>query len=206
VGELASAATARELLGDVIHSPLSPLAIELLGSGMPVGNAVVFRVGGYPQAVERQVRDLTARIKDHGGRPADAPETLWDDLAATRVDAMQREVVIKAAAPLSESVRLVEILQEHLAELRPSIWANAGNGVAYAGCDAPTDASALSAARAEVQGLGGNASLVVQRCPTVLKRALDVWGDPQGVSLMRALKTKLDPRGTLNPGRYVGAL
>jgi glycolate oxidase FAD binding subunit len=61
--------------------------------------------------------------------------------------------------------------------------------------------------RREVATLGANASLVVQRCPPALKHGFDVWGDPgSSVSLMRALKAKLDPRGTLNPGRYVGGI
>jgi glycolate oxidase FAD binding subunit len=34
-----------------------------------------------------------------------------------------------------------------------------------------------------------------------------VWGDAgSGLSLMRALKAKLDPKNTLNPGRYVGGI
>ena len=61
--------------------------------------------------------------------------------------------------------------------------------------------------RSDVAGLGSNASLVIQRCPTQLKRSIDVWGDPgSSLPLMRALKNKLDPRNTLNPGRYVGGL
>jgi glycolate oxidase FAD binding subunit len=55
--------------------------------------------------------------------------------------------------------------------------------------------------------LGGNAALVIERCPTVLKRAIDVWGDPgPSIGLMRAIKEKLDPKNTLNPGRYVGGI
>ncbi len=51
------------------------------------------------------------------------------------------------------------------------------------------------------------ASLVVERAPAALKAGFDVWGDPgNGFSLMRALKEQFDPRGTLNPGRYVGGL
>jgi glycolate oxidase FAD binding subunit len=55
--------------------------------------------------------------------------------------------------------------------------------------------------------LGDNASLVIQRCPNELKGEIDVWGDPgSSVALMRTLKAKLDPRNTLNPGRYVGGI
>jgi ribose/xylose/arabinose/galactoside ABC-type transport system permease subunit len=58
-----------------------------------------------------------------------------------------------------------------------------------------------------VVAIGGNASLVVQRCPTVLKGEIDVWGDVgSSLGLMRALKSQLDPHHTLNPGRYVGGI
>ncbi|MDP8922215.1 MAG: hypothetical protein M3O34_04975, partial [Chloroflexota bacterium] len=62
-------------------------------------------------------------------------------------------------------------------------------------------------ARAYARGEGG--SLVVEACPPAAKRlpAFDVWGDPgSGFPVMRALKENLDPKGTLNPGRFVGRL
>jgi len=91
--------------------------------------------------------------------------------------------------------------------LDPAVWAHAGSGVAYAACNAPTDAGVLNDIRRDIAALGANASLVIERCPPVLKRAIDVWGDPgPSIAMMRALKAKLDPRGTLNPGRYVGGI
>jgi glycolate oxidase FAD binding subunit len=70
------------------------------------------------------------------------------------------------------------------------------------------EAETLLELRRRVVALGReNASLVVQRCPTVLKRSVEVWGDPgPSLALMRALKEKLDPNNTLNPGRYVGGI
>jgi glycolate oxidase FAD binding subunit len=98
-------------------------------------------------------------------------------------------------------------LAEALDGLEPLVWAHAGNGVAYAACDAPPSAELLKKLRADIASLGDNASLVVQRCPTELKRGFDVWGDPgSSLALMRALKAKLDPHDTLNPGRYVGGI
>jgi glycolate oxidase FAD binding subunit len=202
VGEISAVQRARAVISEVVHSPLSPLAVELEGS-----RRVIFRVGGYREAVERQVRDLSALIARHGGSVADSPESFWADLGRARVEARRREVVVKAAAPISTSMDLVEILENRLRELQPSVWAHAGSGVAYAVCNAPSDVQALLAARQDVHALGGNASLVIERCPTPLKWAVDVWDDPgPSVGLMRALKAKLDPRNTLNPGRYVGGI
>jgi glycolate oxidase FAD binding subunit len=209
VGQFADANAARALINKVVQSPLSPMAIELLGPraasavSLPEALLVVFRVGGYPQAVERQVRDLSALV----GQRLQTSATVWEDLASLRVAAHNRDVVVKAAVPLVESTRLVEILEARLAGLEPVVWAHAGNGIAYAACNAPSDAAVLRDLRNEVRALGSNASLVIQRCPIELKRGLDVWGDPgSSLTLMRALKAKLDPNNTLNPGRYVGGI
>ena len=202
VGRFNDSSSLRNVIGAVVRSPLSPLAIELEGS-----TQVVFRVGGYPQAVERQVRDLSAQIVQNGGRVVDAGPSAWEDLARDRVLARQRDVVVKATAPLSLSVSLVEILETHLRDFTPTVWAHAGSGVAYVACDMVSDASVLEKGRRDIAGLGANSSLVIERAPTVLKQSIDVWGD-QGASvgLMRRLKDKLDPKHTLNPGRYVGGI
>jgi glycolate oxidase FAD binding subunit len=202
VGQLPRPAAARSLIGDAVRSPLSPLAIELIGT-----SRVAFRVGGYPQAVERQRRDLSSLIVQHGGSPVDVEPSFWDGMVQERVRARQRDVVVKAAAPISASVSLVEILEQRLGDLNPVVWAHAGSGVAYAACDAPSDVSSLAEIRGAVSALGENASLVVERCPTMLKSRIDVWGTPGGsIGLMRAIKEKLDPRHTLNPGRYIGGI
>ena len=106
VGQFESSASARDAIGAILRSPLSPLAIELLAP-----HTLVFRVGGYPQAVERQVRDLDQLIAAHAGQTRDSPETVWEDLTTVRRDAMQRDVVLKAAAPIAQSARLVELLE-----------------------------------------------------------------------------------------------
>jgi glycolate oxidase FAD binding subunit len=213
VGQFQDLDAVRGIVNRVVQSPLSPLAIELVGpraassANLPEALLVVFRVAGYPQAVERQVRDLSALLTQHGGRRVDASDTVWDDLGQMRLRAQGRDVVVKAAVPLVESTRLVALLESHLNGLDPVVWAHAGNGVAYAACSAPSEPTVLLDLRRDVGLLGANASLVLQRGPTSLKRAFDVWGDPgSSVGLMRVLKAKLDPHNTLNPGRYVGGI
>jgi glycolate oxidase FAD binding subunit len=51
-------------------------------------------------------------------------------------------------------------------------------------------------------------SLVIERGPAALRAAVDPWGPVPGpaLELMRALKQEFDPRGTLNPGRFVGGI
>jgi glycolate oxidase FAD binding subunit len=213
VGTFSDHAALKGALSAVVRSSLSPLALELIGPRLaarlqlPSAWSLVMRVGGYPQAVERQQRDLAALIKHYGGGAPDASPTVWEDLAAVRGEAMRGEVVVKAGVPLAESSAAAALLEQHLTEFEPLVWSHAGNGVAFASCSAGADAATLSNLRRQVVAIGGNASVVVQRCPTALKREIDVWGDVgSSLGLMRALKSQLDPHNTLNPGRYVGGI
>jgi glycolate oxidase FAD binding subunit len=119
---------------------------------------------------------------------------------------MRQALVLKGAVPIARSSALVDLFEQELAELHPAVWSHAGNGVAYVSCSAPSEASLVTRLRQRVRALGDNASLVVQRWPEELG-AVDRWGDPgTGLGLMRAIKSKLDPHNTLNPGRYVGGI
>jgi glycolate oxidase FAD binding subunit len=192
----------RACLGDVLHSPLSPLAMELIASGADV--QIVLRVGGYREAVERQVRDLRTMVQAHGGQPLD--DDVWEKVKAAQLEAQRKTVLLKGAVPIAQTTFLLDELRRALPSA--TLWAHAGNGIAFAALDEVPSADVLAELRRRVVALGReNASLVIQRCPTDLKRGIDVWGDPgPSVGLMRALKDKLDPNHTLNPGRYVGGL
>jgi len=64
--------------------------------------------------------------------------------------------------------------------------------------------AALSALRAEFERDAG--SLFVAHRPAGMA-TMDAWGSPgDAFPLMLGLKNQLDPRGTLNPGRFVGGI
>lgn len=64
--------------------------------------------------------------------------------------------------------------------------------------------AAVGQLRLEVERNGG--SLVILRRPRELE-SLEAWGKAgDSVDLMRAVKTQLDPKSTLNPGRFLGGI
>ena len=88
-----------------------------------------------------------------------------------------------------------------------------GNGVVYVifsdfpDSDVPVQhvADTVANLRDAAASVGGN--LIVESAPTTLKRQIDVWGPvSRSFELMKAIKTKLDPIGLLNVGRFVGGI
>jgi len=79
-------------------------------------------------------------------------------------------------------------------------------GIGWLRLDGPSARlrAAVERLRREVEDRGG--SLLLLRRPLELD-ALDVWGsEGDAVPLMRAVKQRLDPKSTLNPGRFVGGI
>ena len=79
-------------------------------------------------------------------------------------------------------------------------------GLGWLRVDGPADGlpGALGALRAEVAKIGG--SLAILHLPPN-GQAGDVWGSPgDSLPLMKAVKSRLDPSSTLNPGRFVGGI
>ncbi len=69
-------------------------------------------------------------------------------------------------------------------------------------------AEAVHASLEELRGAleRGGGSLVILRRPADMA-PLDAWGEASdSLALMRAIKQQLDPRGTLNGGRFVGGI
>jgi len=122
-----------------------------------------------------------------------------------------RAAVLPGRLPLAETA-----LRQHITETgvpSPALIARAGSGLLYAFWSPPDVATCAPEAwlntvqqfRKECVGLGG--SLVIESCPDSLWGVLDPWGEaPVTLPVMRRLKELFDPRGILNPGRYVGGL
>lgn len=232
---LAAFADARQadaLVKRVMRSSLGPAALELLdgpaaaalGIGLQVereGCVFAALSTGFDRAVCRVVEDVAAWAHEAGATTAetsvDQPldRELWEGVAALPDASDPSHPVVKLAVPPSRTTEAYLELTRVASEAGLAIQAvvHAGVGLAFGRIvEQAWDEAALGRLAGLVERLRGWAgerrgSLVVEACPTELKRRLDVWGETgPALGLMRALKEKLDPAGVLNPGRYVGGI
>jgi FAD/FMN-containing dehydrogenase len=63
------------------------------------------------------------------------------------------------------------------------------------------------ASAGEIEAARAGGAVVVHAMPDDARGVVDAWGTPPAsFPLMRTLKTRFDPRGLCNPGRFVGGL
>jgi glycolate oxidase FAD binding subunit len=219
---------AQEAVQRIVRSPLGASALTILDPqaasraldrAAPAGGAVLLAlVAGFERAVKRQTRDLAEMCPD--ALSTDILDPAEGDQAWRRVREFAdltvdpEDAILKLGVPPASSAatmqRMHEFARTH--DLPVTRLAHAGSGVVYVrvgGFDQPPGRDRLSRlvreGRIAADALHG--SLVVERCPIELKSDVDVWGDVgSSFRIMAALKERFDPRGVLNPGRFVGQL
>ena len=214
-----------ELLDDgaAIGLPGSVTAV-LGGRPSPGESGVLLIVAalGFERAVQRQLGDIQNLCVGAIGvqviREGAALDDLWSYLRNVTDPSTAGIALLKLAVPPARSAVALATAHQAAREagFGPSVAAHAGSGVAYLTVRPETwDDEAIGRLGGLVTWLRGFArgeggSLVVEACPPAAKQGeigIDPWGEVgSGFPVMRALKENLDPKGTLNPGRFVGRL
>jgi len=189
---------------DVLHSPVSPTAVELDRAvpGSPLTLGVL--VEGVPVGVEARAAEVVSLL----GGDAEVSHTLpggWGVYPFA-----PHEIGIRLTTPLSGLPRLLDAADRAADRtgLEVALRGSAGVGVLHAGVagdvSADTLAALLASLRGDVTALDG--TVVVLRAPSALARAVDMWGPVRGLDLMRRVKEQFDPEHRLAPGRFVGGI
>lgn len=196
-------------LDELDSTQLTPSAAEYLNRtalaalGYDSGCGVALSVEGLPEAVKRQIRDMTAIMRRHG-----AHETLvLEAAAAASLWAAIADLPQTAAIAADEALLKCAILPANLAELAARIEtlaARAGanvtlnarglSGVAYARMR-PITAEGLAILTAELPQ--------VQWIATSLPNTPRWGAPPAGLEIMRRIRAEFDPLELLNAGRFV---
>ena len=207
--ELPDTVSASEAAQAIVHAQLVPSALELHWSDETRLLTVLFE--GITPAVEAQAETANFLLRSFG-----ETRTLSDEEA----DALgplthpgapgSEEVSIKIGAPPAELTGVLDSVLGACSrrEITPRISGHAGTGVTFValpGNDEEAQAGVIEELREIWVRSGG--SVVVPRAPVSLKKRVEVWG-PAGdhLGLSRRVKEKFDPRGVLNPGRFVGGI
>jgi glycolate oxidase FAD binding subunit len=203
--ELESTLAAGQAAQAIVHAQLVPSAVEL--HWREDQKLLTVLIEGIPPAVEAQAEMASYLLKSFGEVRMLSEEAA---LGSLEPPGAGDEVAIKISAPPAE---LTGVLDSVLGaaerwDVTPRITGHAGTGVTYvalSGGDEEARVQAVEELREIWVRRGG--SVVVRHAPTSIKKRLDVWG-PAGdyLGLTRRVKEKFDPRGVLNPGRFVGGI
>jgi glycolate oxidase FAD binding subunit len=220
-----TAASAMETVLTILGSLLTPSALELIDPGaasdmndffglnLPTnGYTLAVNFEGGLSGIQRQLEEARIIARSNGALMADdlegeAQERFWNAVRGHTEGTVTCKVAIMVSHIAHYLQEVEEVCQRY--NLEAAVVAHAGNGILYVELR-PSDATprlveAIAELRRHAQEARG--SLVVERCPTDLKRLISVWGEPgSSFYLMQRLKQQFDPTGTFAKGRFVGGL
>jgi glycolate oxidase FAD binding subunit len=203
--ELPDTASAGAASQAILHAQIVPSAVELLWDDET--RLLTVLIEGIPSGVEAQAEATSYILSPFG-----EVRTLTDDEAGSSSPpgAGDDEVAVKISAPPAE---LAGVLDSTLGassrlDVTSRITGHAGTGVTYVGLsggDEEARAGVVEELREIWLRRGG--SVVVREASPAFKERVETWG-PIGtrLDLTRRVKEKFDPRGVLNPGRFVGGI
>lgn len=218
---------------DLLQSQYLPSAIEILNRTAleklkyPVAREgdylVAIGLEGVAEAIDRQVAEMSERGKKGGC------------LGTTVLHSESHLAFWKALRDFSEGLpgegsgfisfksnflisRCGEVMAGHEKIAKESgidcaLICHSGNGVLYSyvmvGNGVRSKKKPILKLTEEFSSvaLKNEGHLIVELSPPSLKKEVDVWGGQRGdYKIMRQLKREIDPKGILNPGRFVGGI
>ena len=212
---------------DLLAKPYAPHALHLLNptaasrlehERIPTGYGpvAIAVIAGRPASTKRRVEDIA--LEWIGGASTlriegEEAVQLTESLADFSVDpARPPSLCIRLNAQPGALEQLMAMESIEIAGARPGLIADAGFGGGrlmwwddVSREDPVRIAESLRNIQVEAVGLGANA--IVEACPAEAKALIDIWGpEPSAMEIMRRIKRQFDPKGVLNPGRFIGGL
>ena len=194
---------AQEAAQAIMHSQVEATAVELRWDDESKTVSVLLE--SIPSGVEAKVEAASFLLQPFGEvRALSDGENI---LPSGDAD----ETVLKISAPPNELAGVLDTVlgAAERKGVKATITGHAASGVTLAGLSGGgTDAQAeVVEELREIRSRRGG-SVVLQRAPLDLKKRVGTWqtGGRDDLGLMRRVKEKFDPRGGLNPGRFIGGV
>jgi glycolate oxidase FAD binding subunit len=194
---------AQEAAQAIMHSQVEATAVELYWDDERRTVSVLLE--SIPSGVEAKVEAASFLLQPFGEVRALSDDE--DILPSGDAD----EAVLKISAPPNE---LAGVLDSVLGAaerkgVKARLTGHAASGVTVAGLSGGgTDVQTeIVEELREIRSRRGG-SVVLQRAPLDLKKRVGTWqtSGRDDLGLMRRVKEKFDPRGGLNPGRFIGGV
>jgi glycolate oxidase FAD binding subunit len=209
---------------EIAGSQLLPTFLNLFVNGAPLTEApepcLLIGLDGHPETVEWQIDAIKTMAQQNVNIGVEVYEGQQQELRASMCAFPEDEsaspiVICRANLRMTDVEGFVNTVLDvnESAAWRVRAMGLMGNGIVYVGFsdfpdgDVPVQhvADTVASLRDTTANVGGN--LIVESAPTTLKGQIDVWGSVgRSFELMKAIKTKLDPIGLLNVGRFVGGI
>jgi glycolate oxidase FAD binding subunit len=224
---------ANGFVNTITHSQLLPASIETLNALavkkmkyrlLSDGNYVVaIGLEGVTESTERQISDMGNIGKKHG---ALEPMTLnsenhhafWNalrDFSRGLAKRYPEHVALKSNFLISKCGQMMGSYEKIAKGLGMdcAFISHSGNGILY------TYVLGNQEGRSRMESLikfikkltseatKNEGNLIIESSPSSIKKKVDPWGKSRSDALvMRRIKKQIDPRGILNPGRFVGGI
>jgi glycolate oxidase FAD binding subunit len=195
--------TAQRLLLAVQDSQLAHSALQTRAglNAQPIVDILFEGTEEGIAAQEAQFRNLA-----HPSNVSEPPDTIWNASRELWNSATSAAIAKITALPASIA-RCIQAV-ERIAAGHNAQWNLVMQAFGIGSLRLDTSPANLHAILSELRGEleRDGASLTVLHHPAAMPH-LDAWGNPgDALPLMRAIKAQLDPKCTLNPGRFVGSI
>jgi glycolate oxidase FAD binding subunit len=198
-------------IGDLRRSVLLPAAMVVLNSSGDSRSAWAAAIWceGFHESVERHLKDASSASQRLGLANEtlrdDRHQQLWRRICDAPLDPGRS--TIRVMVPVGSVARMLQMIEAWRAGDSPiQVIADAHAGTLWLSVDSSTAATrCFKTALPLATEQHGHAVLFA--APPSAKESIDVWGHlPSSFPIMREIKRQLDPKGLLNPGRFVGGI
>lgn len=220
---------------EILHSKLLPASMDILNAAAaknlkssvsipPKGNYfVAIGLEGVSETIERQISEIGEMGKKRGALEAvtldsEKHPAFWialRDFAQGLMENGTNLISMKSNFLVSKYGEMIRSYEKMIRESGFDVFfiCHSGNGIlySYVGVGKSLRSKAASLVdligRLTAEAVKHEGNLVVESSPHLIKKKVDVWGQSRNdYRIIRRLKEQIDPRGILNPGRFVGGI